>query len=394
MSKSNVGGETSNKESENGKIPEEFGKIVRDFIGDIIHTFPEYEENLNTNLKILRNEEDENNKSLEFIFTYCKTVFPERFFDILYKNDEMFKDTEKNTIFMPDLEFKDIWADDISDTTRETIWKYLQLLLFTIVGNVSDGESFGETAKLFEAINETELKKKLEETVDQMQDFFDISGIDLSESFGMDNLPTPESIHDHISGLMDGKLGTLAREIAEETAAEIDIDMGDAASVKDVFEKLFKNPGKLMGLIKNVGSKLDHKIKSGEIKESELVKEASDLMKKMKDMPGMGNLDSMLSKMGMSGAGKGKVNMGAFQAQMDKNLKTATTRERMQRKLEERRKMREQMNDQMAAQSENQSEPQKENLVFSTGEKVERTPRNAKKEKRRRKKKGKKINKK
>ena len=38
-----------------------------------------------------------------------------------------------------------------------------------------------------------------------------------------------------------------------------------------------------MGMVKKVGSKLDEKLKSGEINESELMKEASDLMKKMKN---------------------------------------------------------------------------------------------------------------
>ena len=52
-----------------------------------------------------------------------------------------------------------------------------------------------------------------------------------------------------------------------------------------LFKELFKNPGKLMKIVKKVGSKLDEKLKSGEIKESELLKEASDLMKKMGNTP-------------------------------------------------------------------------------------------------------------
>ena len=43
----------------------------------------------------------------------------------------------------------------------------------------------------------------------------------------------------------------------------------------------------MMDLVKNVGSKLDNKIKSGDIKESELMQEATELMSKMKDMPGI-----------------------------------------------------------------------------------------------------------
>ena len=34
-------------------------------------------------------------------------------------------------------------------------------------------------------------------------------------------------------------------------------------------QKLFKNPSKLMGIVKKVGQKLDDKMKSGEIKESD-----------------------------------------------------------------------------------------------------------------------------
>ena len=81
---------------------------------------------------------------------------------------------------------------------------------------------------------------------------------------------------------MEGKLGCLAKEIAEETAQDLNIDVENTTSVDDVFKQLFQNPSKLMNLVKNVGSKLDNKIKSGAIKESELLQEASDLVNKMK----------------------------------------------------------------------------------------------------------------
>ena len=51
-------------------------------------------------------------------------------------------------------------------------------------------------------------------------------------------------------------------------------------------------------------------MKSGELKESELLEEASNMMSKMKDMPGMGNIGNLLSKMGMGG--KGKMNTSAM----------------------------------------------------------------------------------
>ena len=68
-------------------------------------------------------------------------------------------------------------------------------------------------------------------------------------------MPDANTIQDHISGMLDGKIGQLAREIAEDAAANLDIDFDDATDMKGVFQKLMKNPTKLMGLVKNVGNK-------------------------------------------------------------------------------------------------------------------------------------------
>ena len=47
--------------------------------------------------------------------------------------------------------------------------------------------------------------------------------------------------------------------------------------------------------------------------------EASELMRKMKDMPGMDNMEEMLRNMNIPGMGKKtKVNMNAFKNQMNK----------------------------------------------------------------------------
>ena len=134
-----------------------------------------------------------------------------------------------------------------------------------------------------------------------------------------------------------------------------------------------------MDLIKNVGSKLDEKIKSGEIKESELIEEASDLLKNMKDMPGMGNIQSMLGKMGGGGmpnmGGKNsKINVGAMQAQMQQNLRKAKMRERLQAKQKKTEDTNQQMHPDEQKETQNK-EPIKE-YVFSKGEKVERSMRN------------------
>jgi len=347
---------------ENQKIPEEFVKVVYDLINDILFTFPEFKEGLNLDLHNIKETRDD--ESVENVYEHIRKVFPERFFDILYKNEDMFSKDDINTEFLPGIDFKKIWlTDDVSDSTKETIWKYLQLILFSVIGKVDSQDSFGDTAKLFEAINEDELKKKLEETMSNLQNMMEGSGLGGSDGsepidvngIDMDKLPNPDDIQGHINGLLDGKLGNLAKEIAEETAADLNIDMENATSINDVFQNLFKNPGKLMGLVQNVGGKLDSKIKSGEINESELMKEAGDLLGKMKDMPGMGDIQSMLQKMGMGGPGGGggdinnmlaslgglgglaglgglgggKLNLGAMTNKLNQDMKKMEYREKM-----------------------------------------------------------------
>jgi hypothetical protein len=463
-------------------VPDEFKKVMTDFINDFTTTFPEYSDKLKDNFVVVSVNTDGNvvaeeildEGRVKILYDYSKTVYPERFFDILYKNSDIFKKDGDSTStpllnvnFLPDIDFREVWnTPDISNNTRDTIWKYLQLILFSIITNISDRDSFGDTAKLFEAINEDELKNKLDETIKNMQNLFmgaggDSAGGDKSgeagasgenekfgdgidikefekfaeqfknfspESMGIDmskfpgfpgfspgtgeegdaaksgsessssdgkkqhEMPNPETIHEHISKLLNGKIGALAKEIAEETAKDFDlgIDMENAENINmsNVFQKLFKNPGKLMNMVKSVGSKLDDKFKKGDIKESELMKEASDLLSSMKNMPGMGDLSSMLGKMGMSGLGGlaglggkgGKINMGALQSHLQQNMKNAKIKERMQSKLQQKQQQQPQQLQQQKASvpSNNGVRPTTAVYTASSGEQIQQTPRTAK----------------
>ena len=374
----------------------EFKKIISDFVADIATVFPEHGEACAAAY----------NMEINSIYEHCKRVYAPQFFNILYRNEAVL--FAEPIELLPGLNFKALWeTPDISEVTKEAVWKYLQLVMFSVVSDLSDTSTFGDAAKLFEAIDESVLKSKLEEVMQQMQDMFKEEGGGLgsdstpgsdstlgSENDGPANgFPAgmdPNSIHEHLSGLLGGKIGSLAKEIAEETAAELNLDTSDESSVQSVFQNLFKNPGKLMGIMKSVGQKLDAKMKSGEIKESEIMQEASDLMNKMKKMPGVNNMADLLKKMGgmggmegmpdmadmakmaasmgLGGGGKNaKFNMGAMQSHLNQNLKSAKTKERMQQKLEQRKEavLKAQ------AQQANNAKP----VVFSTGEKVERTPR-------------------
>jgi hypothetical protein len=418
-------------------ISPEFQTIILDFLRDIDCSFPEYREVLAPYLGYSHEMKPMPDELYIELYSHCREIYPVKFFDILYKNETLFAKAQASAPdapdaasveFIPGVDFRDIWAtEDITENTKDIIWKYLQLILFSIVNNLSDMGSFGDTAKLFEAIDDNELKTKLEEVIGEMGDMFgnaaggaggaagtgerpNAEGLDetfkkatefMNEAFAgaaaagegtgtgtgtgptsTPPIPDASSIHEHLSGILNGKIGKLAKEIAEETAADLNLDMDNETSMKGIFQQLLKNPGKLSGIIKSVGAKLDSKLKSGELKESEIMQEASELMSKMKSMPGMNNLASMLSKMGMNvpggmggGGGGGKVNFGAMQSQLNKNMKQAQMRERLLKKVQDKQAAA------AAAQAAQQQQhahtiPQTPNTaVFKSGDKPAKTPR-------------------
>ena len=371
-------------------IPDNFKKVIVDFISSFIASFPEYKAGIYKALDMqeyldvafvnsagdcdcIKHISDQN---VAILFEHCKRVYPERFFDIIYQNDIIFSPDSAGNVcveFLPNTDFRMVWnLSDVSDTTKDHLWKHLQLVTFTILGSISrDTPSFGETARLFEAIDEDELRVKLEETMAGIHTLFENENNNNSnstqesaetgtepgpgsESAKGPGFPSAESIHEHLSGLLDGKIGALAKEIAEETVSELDIDISKESSVGGVFQKLIKNPSKFAGIIKKVGEKLDKKMKSGDIKESELFKEASEFMSKMKSSGGKGaggggmadfaqlfkamNLNP--SDLGGAAAGlngKTKINVNAMQSQLNRNMKMALAKERMRKKLDESR---------------------------------------------------------
>lgn len=380
-------------------IPENFCSVITDFTKDLSTTFPEYS-NLWSKWTNLVDEAES-----VTLFNYCMTVYPERFFDILYQNADIFKkDCEINTCFLPNVDFKILFhCDNISETTKKTMWKYLQLVLFTVINNVKDKSTFGDTINMFEGINENDLHEKLKETMSGITDFFknvakesdeskskskseseSESGFEMPAGFdkmfesfqknmekdvGADaekgtGLPNMENIHEHLKTLFDGKIGSLAKEMAEEISHDFSDLLGDdienMQNPGEAVKQLMKNPKKIMDLMKTIGGKLDKKMQSGEISRDEIMKEATDMIGKMKDMGGVDQFKEMFQNLsknmgGMAGmAGMANMaGMAANMAGMGKNMKMDTnaldrmtkqqsTRERLLKKMELKKQQAEQ----------------------------------------------------
>ena len=105
-------------------ISQEFVKVIKDFIKDLLTTFPDKITKVTNNKLLSIQEEIENSTSNEVVsetinnylsevYAFCKEVYPKLFFDILYENEDLFT-TNDSCELLPDINFVELWKTDIS----------------------------------------------------------------------------------------------------------------------------------------------------------------------------------------------------------------------------------------------------------------------------------------
>ena len=356
-------------------VPENFRTIIVDFTNDLTVTFSEY-----AYLWEKWRNPDLSDSDLAELFQFCVKVYPERFFDILYQKEEIFgANDDTNVDFLPNVSFKLLYScENVSETTKKTIWKYLQLILFTIVGGIKDKSMFGDAANMFEGMGEGELHEKLDEAMGGITDFFksmenmmggtdtgEMPPPDFSDMFSSQDPKGPEDfgesvpnfdefkdkfkgmgipdiskIQEHLKGLFEGKIGKMAKEMAEEISEEFSDLLGkdgeDIKNPQDIIKKIMKDPKKMMDMMKTVGSKLDSKMKNGDISREELMKEATDMMEKMKEMGGKDQFNEMFKNLAKNMGAMGK-NMKMDTNALERMTKFTSTKDRMRAKMDQKK---------------------------------------------------------
>uniref|UniRef100_A0A6C0B690 Uncharacterized protein n=1 Tax=viral metagenome TaxID=1070528 RepID=A0A6C0B690_9ZZZZ len=384
-------------------VPSNLRSIITDFTADLSVVFPEYAFMWSKWATV-------SDVEYEKLHAHCLAVYPERFFDIMYTNADIFEAGSKMVVdFLPDVDFRILFnCPGVSDKTKTSIWKYLQLILFTVLGSVNDPKRFGDAANIFEAMDENELHAKMAETMAGVGDFFKNmesseatndanegtgeeastsdsigeepdEGVPLDEAEDLSNamkdifeglrnaskgtegaegtegiggagkpgfkMPNPEILKEHMKTLLEGKLGKLAKEFTDEFTHDLKdfFDEGDEANMKsskDVLMKLIKDPKKMVLILKKITTKLQERMKRGDISQEELMAEMAGLMEKMKDMGGGADFADMMK--GLAGTPFMKMfekGLGGGGAKMDMNKlnqmsKQAEMKERLRKKME------------------------------------------------------------
>ncbi len=337
---------------------ENFVRVLDNFITDIDNSFPEFDIK---NMVPYNDLEDENN--ILIIEEHCKKVYPEKFFDILYQNEKIF---DEDIELLEHINFKLIWQSNISEETKKVIWKYLQILLFHVIKQVNDPSKLGNSAQLFDFIDNDDFKEKILNIFSEFSVLFNNDTSNNSAFGDMSNNPLfgdmsnnplfgdmsgnkffedmsgnfdADEIHKHIFKLLDGNIGKLAKELAEDTLKdlldELDCDKNDQRAL---FEALIKDPNKLIKIMKKLSEKIEGKIKSGEVNQDELIMEAAEMMKNMKNMPGMEDMLKKVAKQQGGGGAKGKApSMDSIEANLQSRLKASKQRARMLEKLNKKK---------------------------------------------------------
>ena len=311
------------KKEEFPGFTEEFRSSIIDFTTDLKNTFPEYSDVLDkwTN-------RETSDSDIQDLFEYCLKTYPERFFDILNQNKSLF--TEESTLnveFLPGIDFKKLYnSNGVTDKIRETMWKYLQVILLILVNSLQSKINFGEAMDVFNKIDVGELQSQLTDAMKNISSFFEKMDVNddkeptnepdeesteetqETQDTNIPKLPKIEELKDHLQFLFDGKIGKLAKELADDMSSDFveafGGDLGDAKSTKDVLNAFMKNPQKMGNVVNTVKEKLADKMKSGDITKEDLVNEASEMMSKMQGMgDSLGGMEGLEGLAGMSGMG-------------------------------------------------------------------------------------------
>lgn len=376
---------------------EKFKLCIIDFCNDLSITFPEYSE-------LWRKWQDPELSESEWgrLLDFCKDKYPCRFFDFLYKNEEIFgagvsgekvvngnedvivedvdSDEDEDDIkspfskdgdgedvvdseFLPGVDFSKLYhCQGVSANTKDSIWKYLQTILFLVMKTIRSSSEFGGVEELFEGVDANELQDQMKKTLEGLTDFFQKNdeetksssgGVDDASASGSGNagagfsaedMPNMDELNDHLKGLLGGKIGRFATEIMEEYNKELEDLMGDVKNVKnvkDVVGNMFKNGNKMKDLLKKIQDKFQHKMDTGEISKDDVMKETKDLFSKLKGMKNgkemnqyMKSMMSTMGGLGNMGLGKNtRMDLGA----MERMIKKQEMTERLRAKVEANR---------------------------------------------------------
>ena len=287
---------------------------------------------------------------------------------------------------MPGLVLKNYWLA-LTDKTKDAVWKYINLIMLAgakyinhskkvkaASSSVEDDEglisqlNLGEAHKKFEEeiaerLKDPSLREKMIETIRKTIESSTASAGDRPAT----DDETAENIKRFMEGVKDTQIGKMVQEISQDLSGEFtpeslhlpDGKTMESMTLEDVLGLMGNSEvsSKIFGMVGKISDKINARIQSGEISKEVLAKESHDFLGKSKDLIGLLNPQAaaMMNSLGLGGI-TGKQMKKAMKkaekmlesgnlpdaaqlaaASTPGGARVASTRDRLRKKLEERK---------------------------------------------------------
>jgi hypothetical protein len=281
---------------------------------------------------------------------------------------------------MPGLVLKDYWTA-LSEKTKDAVWKYINLIMLAgakyinhskksktsgdsegdgLIGRLNLEEQSKFEEEIAERLKDPSLREKMIETIRKTIESSSEGGVSTDED-------TAENIKRFMEGVKDTEIGKMVQEISQDLSGEFtpeslklpDGKTMESMTLEDVLGLMGNSEvsSKIFGMVGKISDKINARIQSGEISKEVLAKESHDFLGKSKDLIGLLNPQAaaMMNSLGLGGitgkqmkkamkkAGKmletGNLPDAAqlAAASTPGGARVASTRDRLRRKLEERK---------------------------------------------------------
>ena len=220
--------------------------LFSDFIRDLSKVFPEIKNSL------YRNYED----CLSDTTDKCLSDFPKvcRFLELIgdyekYIVDKNLEFFDLEVEFLEEISFHKLWEKNISNKTRESIWKYLQTFQLISI-NIKSGEKLN--AVLDEVLNGSKMDKSTMKDYKNMRKLSE--EVQSKPTGGQASGGQENELDDMLSGLMDSGIGDIAKEVAKNLDIESMFGSIDENSNPMELMAQLMNPEKMSSIFNNINS--------------------------------------------------------------------------------------------------------------------------------------------
>lgn len=296
--------------------------LFSDFIRDLSKVFPEIKNSLYRNYEdCLVESESKSLKDFPKVKRFLELIGDYEKY-IVDKNLEFF---DLEVEFLEEIRFNRLWEKNISNKTRESIWKYLQTFQLISI-NLKSSEALNA------ALEGDKIDKSTMKDLKKMQKLSE----DVQSKGATGGAEGENELDQMLGGLMDSGIGEIAKEVAQGLDVESMFGNVDENSNPMELMAQLMNPEKMGAIFNNINSVMEKKMESGELTQDGLKREAEGMMGQMGENPMFKNM--MQGMQGVQQASESNIDTGDTpRPSNDEELSREEKQRRLREKIKQKR---------------------------------------------------------